>query len=140
MSGGCGVDRNWRGVRDGHEGVRIGPTGAGLRVWGLANIFVAALIAGAVGTAVRWMLLVRSIRRIINKAACPFCEFSLVGLRVEHGWVRCPECGQRVYLHEHRLTPDDLVPEHERNRPLPGIGAGDMGGYAKRDTRAAGRK
>ena len=105
------------------------PSGAALRVWGLANIFVAILIGVAIGTAVRWMLLVRSIRRLINKAGCPFCEFSLVGLRIEHGWVRCPECGQRVYLHEHRLSPDDLVPEHERNKPLPALGAGEMGAY-----------
>ncbi len=116
------------------------PTGAALRVWGAANIFVAILIAVAVATAVRWMLLVRSIRRLINKAGCPFCEFSLVGLRVDHGWVRCPECGERVFLLEHRLSPDDLLTEQERNKPLPSLGAGELGAYRKRETGAARRK
>jgi hypothetical protein len=108
-------------------GVKL--SGMVLRGWGLANILVTVMVYIAVFMAMRWMLIVRSVRRIINKAACPFCEFSLVGLPVKLGWVRCPECWQRVYLHDHRLTEEDLVPEHERHKPLSGIGAGEMGAY-----------
>ena len=90
------------------KSARTSPTGMSLRVLGLANILVAILLGTAVAMLVRWVLLVRSIRRIVNRAGCPFCEFSLVGLRVNHGWVQCPECGQRVYLFEHRMTPEDL--------------------------------
>jgi hypothetical protein len=116
------------------------PTGLALRGLGLANILAAVLIGVAVAVAVRWVLLVRSIRRIVNRAGCPFCEFSLVGLRVQHGWVQCPECGQRVYLHEHRLSEEDILTDEERHKPIAGLGAGPMGAYVKPGGRAAGRK
>lgn len=95
--------------------------------WIAINGVVALTIACAAGALVRWRMLVTSIKRIVNKAGCPYCEFSLVGLRVNHGWVQCPECGQRVYLFEHKLTPEDLVPESVKRRPPEGAGA--MGAY-----------
>jgi hypothetical protein len=110
-------------------------TGTLLQGWGAANLLVCLLVWAAIAMTVRWMLIVRSVRRIINKAGCPFCEFSLVGLRVQHGWVRCPECGQRVYLHEHRLTEDDLILDKDRYRPLPG--AGPTGAFRPRSSRDA---
>lgn len=94
-----------------------------LREWAVGNLLVGVLISVAVAVAVRWYLLVRSIKRLINRAGCPFCEFSLVGLRIEHGWVRCPECGQRVYLHEHRLSEEDILTDEERRKPIKGLEA-----------------
>lgn len=109
--------------------MRMGPTVAAPSImkFGLINAVVALAIAFALGGLVRWIMIVRSIRRIVNKAGCPYCEFSLVGLPVKLGWVRCPECGQRVYLHEHRLTEEDLIPEGGWYRPIEG--AGPRGAY-----------
>jgi hypothetical protein len=108
---------------------RMGPTVGPppMLGWGVINGIVALSIAVAAAGTTRWVLIVRSIRRLVNKAGCPYCEFSLVGLRVQSGWVRCPECGQRVALHEHRLTEDDLIPEGGWYRPIDG--AGPRGAY-----------
>ena len=57
---------------------------------------------------VRRVMLVRSIRRIVNRAVCPFCEFSLVGLPVKVSAVVCPECGERIKLYTHGIRPEDL--------------------------------
>lgn len=90
-----------------------------------AAVMITLFLAAAVG--LRWLMIVRSIRNILNRAGCPFCDFSLVGLKVEHGRVKCPECGSDVFLHEHRLNADDLIPESQRHAPLPG--AGPLGAY-----------
>ncbi len=105
--------------------------GNGMARWLMLNVFVGALVAVAVGAAARWWMLVRSIRRLLNKAGCPYCEFSMVGLRVKQGWVRCPECGQRVYIHDLHLTEEDLMTDAERYAPPPEVGAGEMGAYVK---------
>lgn len=57
---------------------------------------------------VRRLMLVRSIRRLTNRAVCPFCEFSLRGLPVNVNTVICPECGQRVKLTAHGIRREDL--------------------------------
>lgn len=57
---------------------------------------------------VRRLMLVRSIRRMVNRAVCPFCEFSLVGLPVKINAVICPECGQKVQLTAHGIRREDL--------------------------------
>ncbi len=111
-----------------------------LREWAVGNLLVGVLIAVAAAVAVRWYLLVRSIKRLINRAGCPFCEFSLVGLRVEHGWVRCPECGQRVYLHEHRLSEEDILTDEQKRAPIKGLGAGPMGAYVPRGQKGTGQR
>jgi hypothetical protein len=111
-----------------------------MRGWAVGNLLVGVLIAVAVAVAVRWYLLVRSIKRLINRAGCPFCEFSLVGLRIEHGWVRCPECWQRVSLHEHRLSEEDILTDEEKRKPIKGLGAGPMGAYVPTGQQAMGRK
>jgi hypothetical protein len=102
-------------------------TGVSRRLVGCSSLLAGALLASAVYAALRWVLLVRSMRRIINKAGCPFCEFSLVGLKPEDGEVRCPECGGRVVLAEHGLYAEDLLSPRERRRALPG--AGPYGAY-----------
>ncbi len=57
---------------------------------------------------IRRIMLVRSIRRLIHRAVCPFCEFSLRGLPVKINTVICPECGQRVKLTAHGIRREDL--------------------------------
>jgi hypothetical protein len=106
-------------------------TGVAMGRWLALNGFVALLVAIAIGAAARWWMLVKSIRRLINKAGCPYCEFSLVGLKVKSGWVKCPECGQRVYIHDENITEEDLMTEAERFAPPPKVGAGEMGAYVK---------
>lgn len=77
----------------------------------LMNLSVALGAMIVVFVAVRRVMLIRSMRRILNKAVCPFCEFSLVGLLVSSGRVQCPECGERFLLSDHRLTEEDLIPD-----------------------------
>lgn len=95
--------------------------------WLILNGVVMMVIFLAATIGVRWLLIVRSIRNILNRAGCPFCDFSLVGLKIEHGRVKCPECGSSVFLHEHRLNADDLIPESQKQAPLQG--AGPLGAY-----------
>ena len=107
---------------------------AGLDRWWGVNIIVACLffVAGVMLT--RWTMIVRSIRIMLNRAACPFCDFSLVGLIVVEGAVKCPECGQRVVLHEHRIHEEDIT------IPRPFDAAGERGAYreaGKREKRNA---
>lgn len=106
---------------------KVAPMNFGNYSWLALNgvVMVTLFLAASIG--VRWMMIVRSIRNIVNKAGCPFCEFSLVGLSVTMGKVKCPECGSDVFLHEHRLTVDDLIPESQKNAPL--AGPGPMGAY-----------
>ena len=54
----------------------------------------------------RWM-----IRKVLRRAACPSCESSLLGLRVENDGVVCPECGAALSLTTMGLTPEDLIAE-----------------------------
>ena len=86
------------------------PTIAG-RVWTLNILF--ALLAGflAMRLTYEWRL-AKAMRRVQNKAGCPYCEFSLVGLKAEMGAVTCPECGQLVVLAEHHIPPDALYTQH----------------------------
>lgn len=94
---------------------------------------ILAFVAAAV--IARYSMVVRSVRFLVNKAGCPYCRFSLVGLTpsAKGGTgakpiVRCPECGQLVSLFDHGIVPQDLVPERERYRAYDG--AGPMGAYA----------
>lgn len=75
----------------------------------------------------RRVMILRTVRRLMNRVSCPACEFCLVELKSEGGFVTCPECGQRINLYEHDMTPDDLLSESDRVKPLPG--AGPYGAY-----------
>jgi hypothetical protein len=88
------------------------------RGWWGANAVVAVLICIAAYSLTRWILIARTIRLLINRSACPFCEFALFGLQVgpDNG-VTCPECGERVYLHEHRIRREDV----QALKPLPAV-------------------
>ena len=95
------------------------------RVWSVNVAF--ALVAGFVAARLvfEWRLS-KAMHRLQNKAGCPYCEFSLVGLKPELGAVTCPECGQMVVLAEHHIAPDALF--------VPGSGppvsnAGPLGSF-----------
>jgi hypothetical protein len=95
---------------------------------GFVNVTIAGMVTLVVGSIVRWKMVTSSIRRLMNRAACPYCEFSLVGLQVENGGVVCPECGERLLLHELGLSKDDLLPD--TISMLPFDGAGKLGSFS----------
>lgn len=85
----------------------LGITVGGGNLWAALLLFVVpAFIVSFVW--LRRTMLVRSVRRLVNRAACPYCEFSLVGLPVRTNAVRCPECGQVVILSQNGLSPEDV--------------------------------
>lgn len=89
----------------------VGGAGSGpATVIGIAALL--GLFTGPLwGFMCRDVLLRRAIRERIKHATCPTCFYSLIGLRVSGGSVRCPECGGSVELDRHDLTPGDLVAE-----------------------------
>lgn len=94
----------------------------------MANAIMSVLIFLPVYAVVRWRMLTSSVRRLLNRAACPYCEFSLMGLEVQMGGVVCPECGERTILSELGLTKEDLIPHTIAMTPFDG--AGRLGSYA----------
>lgn len=75
----------------------------------LLVVLAASLVGGIAGLAWfdRW--LGRAIRLRLRTTVCPKCAYSLLGLGVRGGEVVCPECGDRIVLAAHGLTPDDLL-------------------------------
>jgi hypothetical protein len=99
----------------------VTPVSGAVRAWWGTNVVVALLIAAAVVALAYYALLLASIRALANRGGCPYCEFSLAGLAIgPDNAVTCPECGQRVYLHEHRIKREDI--ETGALAPLPGPG------------------
>lgn len=114
---------------------RVDPPADLIRLLGFAGLllFVATCIVA------RRSMVIRSLRFLINKAGCPYCQFSLVGLTPEKlggtgskPVVRCPECGELVSIFDHGIMPDDLLTDHDRRRPFPG--AGPAGAYNEKAT------
>lgn len=90
-------------------------------VWGLGLIvFLATFVT------TRRVLVVRTIKRLLNRTGCPFCEFNLIGLRPLGTYITCPECGERFDLLQHGMKPDDLIVAG-RGREFEG--AGRFGAY-----------
>lgn len=89
------------------EGMGLSPDGTSLLLPLL--LFVSVFAVPAI-----FALLVRDrvLRRVlldrVRTARCPSCQFSLLGLPVAEGAVRCPECGTNIVLSMHNLTPQDL--------------------------------
>jgi hypothetical protein len=63
------------------------------------------------------------VRQEVNRARCPKCRQSLLGVPVQEvgvggdpakRFIRCPECGRRYMLLEIGITPRDLVPFEQR--------------------------
>lgn len=110
------------------------PVGAGAAATpGLPPSLRAALVVVTLGVfgltwvVVRRFMVLRTVRRMLNRVACPFCGFSLVGLRPSGAYVTCPECGERFDLYAHGLSREDLLTEAEKRRPF--AGAGRFGAY-----------
>lgn len=55
----------------------------------------------------RWLR--NAILKRLTQGKCPACDYSLLGLGVSDGTVRCPECGLVTTLAERGLTPQDLL-------------------------------
>lgn len=89
--------------------VTVWPGVPGTGQWWGGSVVVALLLALAAAALCRHALITRSVRSLVNRGGCPFCEFSLVGLKVDvDNAVVCPECGERVFLHEHRIKREDV--------------------------------
>lgn len=106
VSGGVGVPASTATVT----------SGAPVNVDALTKVLMTGVFAAVIATVIvafiliQREMLVRTMRKIIARALCPFCEFSLVGLIARSGRVCCPECGEEVVLSEHRISEDDLIP------------------------------
>lgn len=106
MTGGMGVP----------AGTGTLAAGAPANIDALTKVLMTGVFAVVIATVIvafiliQREMLVRTMRKIIARALCPFCEFSLVGLIARSGRVCCPECGEEVVLSEHRISEDDLIP------------------------------
>lgn len=76
-------------------------------------ILFGALLSGSCGGLSGLMFydcwLKRAILVRLKEAKCPACAYSLLGLAVVDGGIRCPECGEVFGLAERGLTPADLL-------------------------------
>lgn len=65
----------------------------------------------------RW--LIWAVRKQIGGTGCPRCGYQLIGLTIDNGRVRCPECGFTESLVNLNLTPADLLAPGESAVPAP---------------------
>lgn len=92
-------------------GGRVDPVAEVVGTTAVAIVLVASAV---VWVGARRVLLMRSVLNHLEKAQCPYCRFSLRGLRAELGAVVCPECGQRIVLADEGIFKEDLLPRQER--------------------------
>jgi hypothetical protein len=88
-------------------GLRIGPDHemeTGILVLG-AHIVIAFIV----GLLVRDAWLRSSIKQCLKSARCPKCDYSLLGLPIVSGIVKCPECGSTRNLVAAGLVAEDLL-------------------------------
>lgn len=107
-------------------GAGTGATSLPRPMWTLL-VGLSTIVALFAFTTTRRILVVRTLKKLINRASCPFCEFCLMGLPVRGAVVRCPECGEAIDLYAHGLKPDDLTAPESKRRPF--AGAGRFGAY-----------
>lgn len=74
---------------------------------GAAAIWIPLVLSMAF-TPYQWCLR-HAVDRLLARAVCGKCLYSLQGLRVENGSVRCPECGTVTTLAEAGLTPEAIA-------------------------------
>jgi hypothetical protein len=79
-----------------------------------AIAFLVIPMCGVLAPAFAWLWvrdlwLRRAVARRINVCACVKCHYSLLGLPVVSGAVKCPECGDRQDLASLGLTASDIL-------------------------------
>jgi hypothetical protein len=81
------------------------------------------LVPAMVGLLLRDLALWLGVRDEVNRARCPKCRQSLLGVPVQEigmgndpakRFIRCPECGRKYNLLDIGITPRDLVPFEQR--------------------------
>ncbi len=86
------------------------PTSDGLFVLFFSLIGGAGILTMAlVGFLIRDLWLRWAIGRRLRLARCTGCNYSLLGLSVLDGRVRCPECGHVTRLSDRGLQPADIL-------------------------------
>jgi len=70
---------------------------------------ILVLVPGVAALWIRDRMLIRSVSRMLTRAHCERCDYSLLGLQVADGRVICPECGSPFVLADHGMTPGDLI-------------------------------
>src|SRR5262249_32661132 len=79
-----------------------------MNIIGPIIVLLAVGIPAVAGLLVRDIVLQNMMVQRARKATCPACHFSLRGLPVEAGIVRCPECGLCTVLSSIGLLERDL--------------------------------
>jgi hypothetical protein len=90
---------------------------------GIALVILGVLSTALAALATRDVIILVGLRRMLRKASCPKCGYSLVGVKLTTRGVdpdpaktevKCPECGRRWVLLDIGLTPRDLISWEER--------------------------
>lgn len=81
---------------------------AEVTIWAVA-LTLGLGVLGVLYVLVQRRMIIATLRDLANRAGCPYCEFSLVGLTPKNNAVKCPECGELVVLHDHGIAREDLL-------------------------------
>jgi len=74
-------------------------------------LLACTFLPAAAAMIARDIVLRHFLRRRFVKVRCPTCGYSLLGQRLEYGWIRCPECGRDTSIERLKLCgPEDLIP------------------------------
>jgi hypothetical protein len=101
----------WLLVPDSHDGRVI--------LLAVTTVFVPAMT----GLLLRDLALWWGVKDEVNRARCPKCRQSLLGVPVQEvglggdpakRFIRCPECGRSYMLLDIGITPRDLIPFEQR--------------------------
>lgn len=101
------------------------PSLGSLEADGVALVIIAVASTALSALATRDLIILVGLRRMLRKASCPKCGYSLVGVKLTTRGVdpdpaktevKCPECGRTWVLLDIGLTPRDLISWEERAR------------------------
>jgi hypothetical protein len=101
----------WVPLPDSHDGQVV--------LLGVTTVLVPAMV----GLLLRDFALWWGVRDEVNRARCPKCRQSLLGVPVQEiglggdpakRFIRCPECGRKHMLLDIGITPRDLIPFEQR--------------------------
>jgi DNA-directed RNA polymerase subunit RPC12/RpoP len=86
-------------------------------------VVTSVLVPAMTGLLLRDLALWLGVRDEVNRARCPKCKQSLLGVPVQEvgvgddpakRFIRCPECGRKYNLLDIGITPRDLIPFEQR--------------------------